>query len=277
MWVFGKLKCSPGMDLRDLRSLVIIITCDLQLSFHLCLHLGRWGLQFIVMCELSRSDTHSDHPPEVIIVNTFLCVRLLWITACVHVVCDYCSVTLEAVCRMSAKNVGTFFSRDSSISTYNNTRLPSLVVAAAFPPFIPQYLWHQTSHSHHSKLLASFLFLITAALTIKTSPCFRLQAPECFPEVSTVSANVALFNFMVGFFIGFVAVCVLLIKTSKCFTVHWSFTLPAGARAVSPVSEGSDGGQCCTPQVHRNPLDYITALILTNGISWWGILTFDGD
>lgn len=47
----------------------------------------------------------------------------------------------------------------------------------------------------------------------------------------------------VPFFIGFVAVCMLLIKTSKCFTVHCSFTLPAGAGAVIPVSEGSDGGQ----------------------------------
>lgn len=39
------------------------------------------------------------------------------------------------------------------------------------------------------------------------------------------------------------AVCMLFIKTSKCFTVHCSFTLPAGAGAVIPVSEGSDGGQ----------------------------------
>lgn len=35
----------------------------------------------------------------------------------------------------------------------------------------------------------------------------------------------------------------LFIKTSKCFTLHCSFTLPAGAGAVIPVSEGSDGGQ----------------------------------
>ena len=69
----------------------------------------------------------------------------------------------------------------------------------------------------------------------------------------------------------------LFIKTSKCFTVHCSFTLPAGAGAVIPVSEGSDGGHCwpvgvCSaPQVHRASPDYITAFILTNGISWWGI------
>lgn len=37
--------------------------------------------------------------------------------------------------------------------------------------------------------------------------------------------------------------CVLFIKTSKCFTLHCSFTPPAGAGAVIPVSEGSDGGQ----------------------------------
>lgn len=35
----------------------------------------------------------------------------------------------------------------------------------------------------------------------------------------------------------------LIIKTSKCFTLRCSFTLPAGAGAVIPVSEGSDGGQ----------------------------------
>lgn len=52
---------------------------------------------------------------------------------------------------------------------------------------------------HHSKPLASFLFLITAALAIKTSHCSRPRAPECFAEVSRVSANVALFNFMVDF------------------------------------------------------------------------------
>lgn len=77
--------------------------------------------------------------------------------------------------------------------------------------------------------------------------------------------------------IGLVALCMLFIKTSKCFTVHCSFTLPAGAGAVIPVSEGSDGGHCwpvgvCSaPQVHRASPDYITAFILTNGISWWGI------
>lgn len=34
----------------------------------------------------------------------------------------------------------------------------------------------------------------------------------------------------------------LFIKTSECFTVQCSFTLPDGAGAVIPVSEGSDGG-----------------------------------
>ena len=71
--------------------------------------------------------------------------------------------------------------------------------------------------------------------------------------------------------------CMLFIKTSKCFTVHCSFTLPAGAGAVIPVSEGSDGGQCWPVGVaaHRKSTraspDYITAFILTTGISWWGI------
>lgn len=68
----------------------------------------------------------------------------------------------------------------------------------------------------------------------------------------------------------------LFIKTSKCFTVHCSFTLPVGAGAVIPVSEGSDGGHrwpvgVAAHKVHRACPDYITAFILTNGISWWGI------
>lgn len=79
---------------------VIIITRDLQLSFDLCLHLGGEGCDsFSCVSEispLSRSDTHSDHPAEITMENKFHRVRLLWITACVHVVCEYCSVTLEA-------------------------------------------------------------------------------------------------------------------------------------------------------------------------------------
>lgn len=36
------------------------------------------------------------------------------------------------------------------------------------------------------------------------------------------------------------------------------------------VTAGLWGG-CSAPQVHQASPDYITAFILTNGISWWGI------
>lgn len=63
--------------------------------------------------------------------------------------------------------------------------------------------------------------------------------------------------------------CMLFIKASKWFTVHCSFLLPVGARAVIPVSEGSDGGHCWSVGVVRSACpDYITAF---NGISWWEI------
>lgn len=54
------------------------------------------------------------------------------------------------------------------------------------------------------------------------------------------------------------------------------FSLPAGAGAVIPVSEGSHGGHCwpvvgcCTPQDHRASPGYVTAFILSNGICWMG-------
>lgn len=100
-WVSGKLNCPPGMDSGVFLVIcVIIISCDLQVSFNLCLHLRSesYDLSSCVpeISLLSRSDTHSDHPPEIIIVKKFHRIRLLWITACVHVVYDYCSVTLEA-------------------------------------------------------------------------------------------------------------------------------------------------------------------------------------
>ena len=61
-----------------------------------------------------------------------------------------------------------------------------------------------------------------------------------------------------------------------------SFPLPAGTGAVIPVGVGSDGGHCwcrggCSAQkVRQVSPDYITAFILTNGISWWGILRVMG-
>lgn len=63
-----------------------------------------------------------------------------------------------------------------------------------------------------------------------------------FGLVSVASTNAALLTLYASF-IG-LAVCMLFIKTSKCFTVQCSFTVPAGAGAVIPVSEGSDGGHC---------------------------------
>lgn len=75
-------------------------------------------------------------------------------------------------------------------------------------------------------------------------------------------------------FIGRVAECMLFIKDIRILYSSLLFTLPAEARAVIPVSEGSDGGHRWPVGVaayHRASLDYITAFILTNGISWWGI------
>lgn len=77
--------------------------------------------------------------------------------------------------------------------------------------------------------------------------------------------------------------CMLFIKTSKCFTVHCSFTLPAGARAVIPVSEGSAGGHCWPVGVvahHKSTEPLRTTLQLLSllmgslgGASkgWWGL------
>lgn len=75
----------------------------------------------------------------------------------------------------------------------------------------------------------------------------------------------------------------LFIKTSKCFTVHCSFTLPAGARAVIPVSEGSDGGHRWPVGVaaHRKSTEPLrTTLQLLSSLmgslggesqGWWGL------
>lgn len=75
----------------------------------------------------------------------------------------------------------------------------------------------------------------------------------------------------------------LFIKTSKCFTVHCSFTLPAGARAVIPVSEGSDGGHCWPVGVaahHKSTEPLRTTLQLLSSLmgslggesqGWWGL------
>lgn len=74
--------------------------------------------------------------------------------------------------------------------------------------------------------------------------CLNLQALECLQWFLRYLQKLLLFSNLKVPFIGLVAVCMLFIKTSKCFTVHCSFTLPVGARAVIPVSEGSDGGHC---------------------------------
>ncbi len=75
----------------------------------------------------------------------------------------------------------------------------------------------------------------------------------------------------------------LFIKTSKCFTVHCSFTLPAGAGAVIPVSEGSDGGHCWPVGVaahHKSTEPLRTTLQLLSSLmgslggesqGWWGL------
>lgn len=75
----------------------------------------------------------------------------------------------------------------------------------------------------------------------------------------------------------------LFIKTSKCFTVHCSLTLPAGAGAVIPVSEGSDGGHCWPAGVAahrksteplRTTLQFLSSLMGSLGgesQGWWGL------
>ena len=75
----------------------------------------------------------------------------------------------------------------------------------------------------------------------------------------------------------------LFIKTLKCFTVHCSFTLPAGAWAVIPVSEGSDEGQCWPVGVaahHKSTKPLRTTLQLLSSLmgslggesqGWWGL------
>lgn len=50
------------------------------------------------------------------------------------------------------------------------------------------------------------------------------------------------------------------------------FQLASGIRWRSLLACGG----CGTPQLHWASLDYITAFILTNGISWWGILRVMG-
>lgn len=77
--------------------------------------------------------------------------------------------------------------------------------------------------------------------------------------------------------------CMLFIKTSKCFTVHRSFTLPAGAGAVIPVSEGSDGGHRWPVGVaahHKSTEPLRTTLQILSSLmgylggespGWWGL------
>lgn len=133
---------------------------------------------------LSRSDAHRDRPPEIVKVNKFHRIRLLCITACVHVVCDYCSVTPEAdpgyVCHVphvykECRHVS--FTRFLHFNMQRGFALSCCCCCCFFP--ISDTFFYDIK-LHHSKQLASFLFLITAALAVKTARCSRPQAPECF-------------------------------------------------------------------------------------------------
>lgn len=105
-----------------------------------------------------------------------------------------------------------------------------------------------------------------------------------FVTVSTVSANAAApFKFIGALYWTCWCVCMLFIKTSKCFTVHCSFTLPVGAGAVIPVSEGSDRGHCWPVGVaahHQSTEPLRTTLQLLSSLmgslggesqGWWGL------
>lgn len=221
---------------------VILITCDLQSSFDLCLHFREWGLWFIVMCVWFLR-FHAPTPTLIALQRSLKWINFT-VSGCYELqpVFMLCVIIAQwrqrltqvtcAMCRTSTKNVGTFHSRDSSISTCN-ARLPCLAVAAvAFFQFLTRFFYD--IKLHHSKQLASFLFLITAALA-------RPQAPECFCWSLQRICKCCSFQFygwLLFFFIGFVAVCVLLIKTSKCFTVHWSFTLPCWSPSCNSSQRG---------------------------------------
>lgn len=143
---------------------VILITCDLQLSFDLCLHFREWGLRFIVMCVWFLR-FHAPTPTLIALQRSLKWINFT-VSGCYELqpVFMLCVIIAQwrqrltqvpcAMCRTSTKNVGTFHSRDSSISTCS-TRLPCLAVAAvAFFPISDTFFMTSNciipSNLHHS-------------------------------------------------------------------------------------------------------------------------------